>query len=199
MKGQTVLMFVLFIANRAASGLVNGSHYADKNTTAPLVLLFALSAGLLAIYGRQWQAAPIWRQTLAVAGAGLQTAALIGLYLSFTRPEWPLASIHFYTFAHQTILAATVLVLGWSAPVALALCCAVFPSVVLQKIFVNILPGNAWNYEGTNDPSGKTWEMFGLNIPRVASFNTLLTLSGLSVAAMVFSRHILAVFKNKTR
>jgi hypothetical protein len=199
-----VTIFTLFVLSRAASGIANGLHYADRGTTAAVGLLLLLSAGLC-IYVIAHRGAHMygWRLTLCLIGSGAVLASLILLNVSLNNPAWVFSDIHIWTFTTQTALAATVffaycegLRSRETEVIFCVLALAVFPSQFLQKLAVNLIPGNAWNYWATDNPTGETWgsRLFPwLQVPRLPNMETLAFLAALSVALMAFY----ALYKSK--
>jgi len=182
---NTDIEFSTFIANRALSGVVNGLFYAGALTGVgwALVGLVALTA-VVCIFPmvKNWRKMKRWQRVLSIAGAVGSMLSVVFLGVSFFSPSWRVSDIHLWTLAHQTAMAGTNF---FSRVPWWLLMLAVAPSVLLQKMFVNIIPGNRWNYRGTDISNGKhyTIPLLRIKVPRIANMYVQLGISLLSIGA----------------
>lgn len=134
-----MITFIFNTLFRALSGAQNGAGYGKNNGAVlgitSLMLLTIGSYGAIVSFS-------IWLIPAAV-GSILQV-----IWLNTKQGN---------TKIHLTELITTsffLLSCFLNAPIAAIL--SIYPGLVLHKIGVNVLAGNAWNYNGTDDSTGNT-------------------------------------------
>ena len=139
-----ILIFIIAIVFRTLSGFQNGAGYGQR-TWALFSITFVM---ILACWLMAYLLPGIPRVLFLVS---MLASGLI-MYLLHDRK--------FYKWVHtvETILTgsfilALLLVSFW--PVVFAH----FIGMTGHKVGVNVLKGDPWNYNGTNDKSGKTWNV----------------------------------------
>lgn len=162
------LYYLLSILFRATSGFKNGAYYGKKEvlmTFLTLLLLgITLTTGIL-VGG--------WIQWLYF----LPVVPIVWIYAAFLfkKSKWIHAAETFITGLYTLALAFVDL------PAAIL---SVYPGLVLHKIGVNTIAGLPVFYEGTDDPTGKTYNIFlfgkEFHIPRL-NFQIRAVLAILSV------------------
>lgn len=185
---NTTRNYWLFILNRALSGVVNGLYYAHSVWVWPVLFVLALFSfyELFINLRENLGEMNLFTKIMSYIGMYGSVACVIMLGISFKFPNYYSSDIHLWTFLHQTALAGTLFFsdkrpfsnIWW-------LSLAVSPSAFLQKVFINIIPGGNWDYEGTDDPTGHFWSMtvFGIKImvPRLADMRVKLVIALLCV------------------
>lgn len=186
-------LYLLFIAHRLLSGCRNGFLYSKRDQSAVMVaaamsVLLLLSAAKLSFIDN-WsflnQALQDWL-SLGCVVVSLASAWLAFGYVGDSTNKY-IKDLHLWTLLEQTALAGVYLFGAGKLSIILLLATAVYPSVVLQKIAINTLSGVAWNYNGTDDPSGKYYNIpsLGIRIPR-ESFNLRIILALVSILTFLF-------------
>jgi len=190
--------YCIFILNRMLSGIVNGLYYANSTWVWPVLFVLAIFT-FLELYENTYKniaGMNDWTIALSLIGMFGSILCCTMLGLSFAHPKFYFSDIHLWTFLHQTAIAGTYFFsskkplkqLWW-------LILAVSPSAFLQKLFINIIPGNNWDYMGTDDPTGHFWNMkiFGINImvPRLADMQIKLVIALLCVITFFIVRYLL--------
>ena len=110
-------------------------------------------------------------------------------------PKSKFSDIHYWTWSSQTTITGTQTITTqdkWWKNIWWQLL-AVSPSAFLQKVFINIIPGNKWNYSGTDDVTGKTWSMkiFGkkIKVPRLGNMKVKLIIAVVCVGTFLLVEH----------
>lgn len=173
--------YFLFILHRALSGWRNGTFYTRlsiRETAWPRLLATVVMFALVAtIYLSTGVITPDWLPVgrdvqyplvvLAYA-ATLASTVLCARHHLFPAP-WN--DLHFFTLAEQSLLAGAMIVAVPTLDMLVVLALSVYPSVFLQKVGVNLSGGAPWYYNGTDDPTGKTYALpiFGWKVPRLTT------------------------------
>lgn len=190
--------YIMFIVNRLLSGIVNGLFYASSPWVWPVLFVLAIFTFLELYQNLHDNAGEVnhWTSALSIIGIFGSVVCCVMLGISFHYPKFYFSDIHLWTFLHQTAIAGTYFFsskkplkqLWW-------LILAVSPSAFLQKLFINIIPGNNWDYMGTDDITGHFWNMkiFGINImvPRLADMRIKLVIALLCVITFFIVRYFL--------
>lgn len=176
------------------SGVVNGLFYAGSVYAFPVGLIFGLLTILFLVKSQQkkWKEMKKWKRVLSIVGIVTSLTSIWMLLRSFIQPFKPFSDIHFWTFANQTSVASTMFLHSktfWGNLKGLVL--SVSPSAFLQKVMINIIPGNKWFYQGTDDPTGRTWgfKFLKLRIPRLGNMYIKLGLTILCILIFTIKLH----------
>ena len=190
-KKNALRVFTLHVLFRALSGLQNGLYYGRQIWPMLGVSLFML--GLIAY---MWYAFEPKKKWARIAYKGLLIASAIatvimawGLYTGAWR------YIHLVEYFVTGGVALALLLIDWKAT-ALSL----YVGLLLHKMLVNIPAGLAWNFNGTDDPTGATvgvW-IFGMlvKLPRT-NFQTRIIIAAVSVAAFLVIELLTPYLKKK--
>ena len=195
-----MIIYALFIVHRALSGAVNGAQYGGLPRLRAVltdalagVTVFVCFWALLEAF-EVWGAVPRWRLVCWTLGIlGSVTVVLLTDQAHAQSTRFP-GDVHLFTYLQQAVLAATLVVLSnpwWALPFDLAL--AIYPAVFLQKIAVNLLGGNRWDYAGTDDATGQTWGVpsLGIRVPRIRSMRVRAWLAIGSILAFAIKQIVL--------
>jgi hypothetical protein len=190
---KKIKQFFGFIANRGLSGLLNGLFYATGVGSALSVVLVIITISTLFVtlipMIDNWHSLTDWQRVLSIIGVVASLVSIIALSKSFYSPKWKYADIHLYTFLHQTAISGT----NWFSKVKIGLLLlCVSPSVFLQKVLINLIPGNKWNYQGTDVVSGKYWSLKlfpRIKIPRLRNMAIKLVITILSIITFLVIHH----------
>lgn len=191
---KKIKQFFGFIANRGLSGLLNGLFYATGIGSALSVILVIITISTLFVtlipMIDNWHSMRDWQRVLSIIGVIVSLLSIIALGKSFYSPKWKYADIHLYTFTHQTAISGT----NWFSKVKIGLLLlCVSPSAFLQKVLINLIPGNKWNYQGTDVTSGKYWSLKlfpRIKIPRVRNMTIKLIIAILSILTFLIIHHL---------
>lgn len=191
------LKFFMFIINRSFSGIVNGLFYAGSKLWFPALILLAGFTLFMLINDliHSWCNMSKFNRILSILGIIGSLVSLIMVGTSFRFPKSKFSDIHYWTWSSQTTIAGTQTVTTqdkWWKNIWWQLL-AVSPSAFLQKLFINIIPGNKWNYSGTDDVTGKTWSMkiFGkkIKVPRLGNMKVKLIIAVVCVGTFLLVEH----------
>lgn len=205
MINHLIGLFFCVVAHRLFSGGRNGSYYRQsmfpelEQDRFRTKLLAALGTALaLGCYFATLSPTPGYlpfdREWASIAGAASAIASItlstrLGRFSEKTGVK-VLDDLHLLTWAEQATLYGAALAFGPTWQTALALALATWPAVFVQKVGINILTEQAWNFNGTDDPTGNTWGIpsLGLKIPRTSqgfrAVASLLCLLGLCVLVL---------------
>ncbi len=183
-----------FILSRASSGIMNGSFYGVEDWLAPIGLGFTLIFTWISLRRNKRQRRKskkgnnfLW--WLSLIGSLLSTLCV---FLAFVFPPL-MFDVHLFTLLAQTFQTLGMFLNNpkkWWRLILL-----VTPAVFFQKLFINLLGGNPWYYQGTNVQSGAYYSIFGIKIPRLFNGNM-----GFRLALTVFNLIILIFsFSEKKR
>jgi hypothetical protein len=165
--------FLLHIALRATSGFQNGAGYGKHNIA---MIGTTTAIALITLYTFVFTLTTQWAILLIAT-----FTANIAMPIIFQKKAYKW--IHL-TESILTASFALALLIEYPIPTA----SSVYPGLLLHKIGVNTMAGNKWNYNGTDDPTGKTWTLhifrWSISIPRL-SFNTRIILAALSIVAFI--------------
>lgn len=195
---NTTRNYVLFILNRALSGVVNGLYYANSAWVWPVLFILTLFTFYELFINLRENLGEMSLLTKIMSNIGMYGSIVctVMLGISFAYPSFIFSDIHLWVFLHQTAIAGT-LFFSYKKPFNTIwwLMLAVSPSAFLQKVFINIIPGGNWDYEGTDDPTGHFWSMhiFGIKIlvPRLADMKIKLAIALLCVISYFLIRYII--------
>lgn len=162
--------FLLKIFHSAVSGFQNGFGYSKS---WGLFSLFSI-AELITPY-LTWKKMKTWQKVMCIVSSigTLMTVA------SFIFPPAKLFDIHLWETVATSFYSLSQ-VSTWKEAAIIAL--ATIPGLVLHKIGVNLGGGNKFNYNGTDDATGKTFAipMLGLKVPRL-NFDTRVIIAVVSI------------------
>jgi len=176
------------------SGVVNGLFYAGSVYAFPIGLLFGAFTFwyLVRSHKNKWKDMKPWKRILS--GIGIMTSVLSvwAVLKSFVQPSSIYSDVHLWTFANQTSVASTVFLHNksfWGNLKGLIL--SVSPSAFFQKLMINIIPGNKWFYQGTDDVTGRTWgfKLFKFKVPRLGNMYIKLGLTILCILLFTIKLH----------
>jgi hypothetical protein len=172
------LIFIIGILFRTISGVQNGAFYGRRYTLgwAASVILFCWAA--LSAY------------SFFPEGWTLKSTAVFVLFVLsvFSLPvvHWGLLKnyklVHFGETALTGFYTLALIVLNPGAALL-----SVYPGTYLFKGFVNVLAGNKWHYNGTDDPSGNFYTLivpivkWEIKVPRTTQKLRL----GLSILSLI--------------
>lgn len=179
--GDAVMLAFFFVMHRVASGARNGAMYVTEVQpgTWPAKMVAAQAViSLLLLWAAKIKHWPLLSTSHAVAlGAAAVLAAgicsIVTLqYRNNSAPKWA-RDLHLWTAAEQAALLPLLLLSGWDGVVAAI--CSVYPAVTAQKAVINYSIGENWDYDGTDDPTGKTYGIpsLGIKIPRTTQITRL--------------------------
>jgi len=164
--------FLLAIAFRTLSGFQNGFGYSRKSQS----LITATAGMILVAVLTGWLYEPKWYVWILLGIAVLAALVLVWVFLPTVKGK------HIHN-AETVCTGAYIVALLILDPIPVLF--AHFPGMLLHKIGVNVPdPRNPWNYNGTNDPSGKTVLIFNINWWR-SSFRARMILAVVSVVGFV--------------
>lgn len=184
------IWFVLLVNFRAVGGLRNGLGY-GKMPLPRKICAWLLTAVAIGLAGWVWRHAQASLQlnahsTTLIAGGLALMAALGGVwgaeaYFAGRSRQRIFKDLHFWEMLIQPAFMALAVLAGADVLYVLA---SVYPGLILHKGFVNIPDGNSFWYYGTDDATGKTFNLPILNIriPR----NTLAVRLYLSAASVLY-------------
>lgn len=192
---NTTRNYFLFILNRALSGVVNGLYYAHSVWVWPVLFVLAIFTfyELYINLNENLGEMNMFTKVMSYIGLYGSVACVMMVGISFLFPKFYFSDIHLWTFLHQTGLAGT-LFFSAAKPFKTIwwLLLAVSPSAFLQKVFINVIPGGNWDYEGTDDPTGHFWTMtiFGIKImvPRLADMRVKLVFTLLCITVYFLTK-----------
>lgn len=179
-----------FILSRASSGIMNGSFYGVEDWLAPIGLGFTLIFTWISLRRNKRQRKKskkgnnfLW--WLSLIGSLLSTLCV---FLAFVFPPL-MFDVHLFTLLAQTFQTLGMFLNNpkkWWRLILL-----VTPAVFFQKLFINLLGGNPWYYQGTNVQSGAYYSIFGVKIPRLFNGNMgfRLALTVFNLIILIFSYH----------
>lgn len=171
----------MFIASRASSGIMNGGFYRGSDLITVVGLILTLGFSYFSLRRTKKQ-----RKTVKKHNNWLWWVSLIGTLLSislvFLSFYFPL-DIHLFTWLTQSFQTLGMFLNNPHKWWRLLLLVA--PSVFLQKLFINLLGGHPWYYQGTNVASGGYYTMLGLKIPRLFNGNMYFRLATSIVSIII--------------
>jgi hypothetical protein len=175
--------FLLPFLIRVASGLQNGLGYANngkwRSICSLLLMAFTALAGLGFIKAT---AGSYGQEVAAYLPLLLTVVALGGVEDSFSSKFSILPrDIHLYETIFGYTLPLFFMVAGGNV---LWIVASTYPALILHKTAINIGSGKHWSYEGTDDPTGKTYTipLLGITVPRL----NLRWRIGLAVVSILF-------------
>jgi hypothetical protein len=188
---------IYFILSRSTSGILNGGFYDNMKWLGILGAVSTVFFTILSIrrknrihkYKKKWMNK--LEKFLYWSAFFLALMSILMVLLSFLSPAIPFADIHFWTFLTQSFQMFAMFLNNPKTWWRILLLVA--PAVFFQKLFINVLNNNPWNYQGTDVSSGKYYTMMGIKMPRLFSGNMYFRL-----AVTVFSIIIL-VLTNKQK
>ena len=179
-----------FILSRAFSGVMNGSFYGTDDWLAPIGLGFTLIFTWISLRRNKRQRRRSKKRNnflwwLSLIGSLLSTLCV---FLAFVFPPL-MFDVHLFTLLAQTFQTLGMFLNNpkkWWRLILL-----VTPAVFFQKLFINLLGGNPWYYQGTNVNSGAYYSIFGIKIPRLFNGNMgfRLALTVFNLIILIFSYH----------
>lgn len=162
--------FLLKIFHTAVSGFQNGAGYGKHWGLFSLFSILEIATPYFTWKGmKRWQKVMCIISTIGslmtIASFIFPPAALLDIHL------WETVTTSFYSFSQVSTLKEGIII-----------ALATIPGLVLHKIGVNILGGSKWNYNGTDDVTGKTFSIpsLGMKIPRL-TFNNHLIIAAISI------------------
>ena len=164
-----------FILSRASSGIMNGAFYGKMGWLGVTGLVLTVGFAFFSLRGKsKW-----WKWCLLIS-----SICTVLVFLKFLFPIL-IFDIHLFTLAAQSFQALGMFLnkpKGWWRQLL-----TVSPAVFLQKLFVNVLGGNKWNYQGTDVANGAYYSIGRFKIPRAFKGNMVLrlTLSVLSLTILI--------------
>ncbi len=182
-----ITILLLFIMHRGLSGVRNGMGYqstglAGKMLSLPIRALIVAVMGVSAFAGLM-MITPNW------CGWGLfwtsVAASCLALLYRLSGNKY-LSDLHLLTLIEQSALAGAYILSDFSIDMFAVMCCAVWPSVTLQKAVINAFIGEEWYFDGTDDPAGRWYSLpsLGIRVPRLTQ-RVRLVLSVCSLFAFV--------------
>lgn len=201
MEANLITLFLLLIAHRSAAGVRNGAMYNPKSDElgVPYIagLFIVLVAAILVAIGIRltpWGFFPQPWGAIAM-GIAFPLSALAGYFaLKYNDPKvtkWE-RDLHLWTTAEQALIYGAVSVLSpWACAMAVL---SVYPAVFAQKAIINRFIDREWNYNGTDDPTGKYYGLpsLGIRIPRTTQKTRL----WLCIASVVLFFIIILTYEN---
>jgi hypothetical protein len=164
-----------FILSRASSGIMNGSFYGLEKWLAPVGLVLTLTFTFISLRRsrkqRKLSKRDNWIWWITLIGSLLSTLCV---FLAFLFPPL-MFDIHLFTLLAQSFQTFGMFLNNPKKWWRLLLLVA--PAVFFQKLFINLLGGNLWNYQGTNVASGAYYSVLGFKIPRLFSGNMVARLA----------------------
>lgn len=154
--------FLLKILHSAVSGWQNGAGYGKH---WGLFSLFSL-AELITPY-LTWKKMKTWQKVMCI----LSSIGTLMTVASFIFPPAKLLDIHLWETVATSFYSLSQ-VSTWKEAAIILL--ATYPGLVLHKIGVNIGGGNKWNYNGTDNVTGATVKIAGVNVPRLTFNNRII-------------------------
>lgn len=155
------MIFLYLFTFRSLSGLQNGFGYAKKDQCRLVISAILSFATLWCIF--------ICRES--ILGVLLSIISILSIWLkdnSFSKRIKELKpNIHLYELL---LTSGVTLALTFANYNLIDIACHVYPALILHKGFINLGGGHDFFYYGTNDDTGKTWNIiiFGkeFHIPR---------------------------------
>lgn len=182
-----------FILSRMFSGIMNGGFYGNLQWLGVLGGIATIFFTILSIRRRKKEYRKYRRfkkskwnnieRVLFWASFVLTLLSIVFVLVSFASPMLFFADIHLWTFLTQGFQMIAMFLNNprkWWRLLLL-----VTPAVFLQKLFINILGGNPWYYQGTNIASGSHYTMMGIKIPRLFNGNMYVRLVFTLVSILV--------------
>lgn len=168
-----------FVGSRAASGIMNGAFYSDLYGLGFLGAIGTVALTILSIRRRKKDKNKYkkfrkpWlnklEEILFWFSFALSLFSIVAVIISFAGPAIPFLDIHLWTYLTQLFQGFCMFLnepKQWWRLLLL-----ITPAVFFQKYFANLITGKPWNYQGTNDPTGKTFKILGKDYPRMFNGN----------------------------
>lgn len=178
-----------FLLSRTSSGILNGGFYGNLQWLGILGGLATIIFSVLSVLRKKkkrFKKAKLNRleNTIYWISFSLMILAIILVMISFASPSLAFADVHLWTYLTQLFQGFCMFLNNpkhWWRLLLL-----IIPAVFLQKLCINLLGGNKWNYQGTDVQSGSHFTMMGMKIPRFLSGNMYvrLILGLLSIGAL---------------
>lgn len=169
-----LLILITSFAHRAISGIRNGMIYGGRSewqylALAVLLQIMCAFAGVMKAgteFSFPFQNTPFFTG-VAFAAFGLSAVCSVFLVAFWQSKNKVLRDIHLWTTGENLFLGLVLTALSPVGFIGFAL--SVYPSVVVQKIAINLFSGLEWNDERTDSLDGKYYTIpaFGIRVPRM--------------------------------
>lgn len=182
-----------FILSRLFSGVMNGSFYGNIQWLGILGGIATIFFTILSIrrkrkdyrkYRRfkktKWNK---FENILFWTTFVLSILSIVLTLVSFASPMLFFADIHLWTYLTQGFQMFAMFLNNPKKWWRLLL--LVTPAVFFQKLFINLLGGQPWYYQGTNIASGSHYTMMGIKIPRLFNGNMYIRLAFTVVSLLI--------------
>ena len=191
-----MIPFTFLTIFRALSGLQNGLGYGRHRLARAIVsIIMLLDIAALAIYLHLIGILP-WQHWLALGCLLISAVGSFGVEDNFNkRLDLFKRDIHFWELLATGGVTLASILMGLDL---IGIACSVYPGLVLHKGFVNVCSGLGWWYHGTDDATGKTFNvpLLGIRVPRLSlkgrialallSLLTIITTSSLHFKISIF-------------
>ena len=169
---------------RFVSGLQNGLGYSQNDFQPLATVALILSTLALGVYA-WFIPLSILLKVVATLLALASAASALMVQLSFRPiPDLPIFDVHFWETLTTAFVTLAWIFLGGNILLIVA---SVYPGLILHKAMVNVFTGNPFFYQGTNDPTGRTFDLPVLGVVVFRGSNQwrlMLTLFSLILVAM---------------
>lgn len=160
----------------------NGAGYAgnEHRRIVCTTIMCMLNGFMIVSLAGAWM--PLGYKVAAIVLSLLSLVTAIGVDDSFSTTYSSLLPVDIHL--HETITTgAFVLALCAAGCNMVLVACSVYPGLIVHKALINAGSGKPWNYHGTDDPTGKTFNIptLGIRIPR-ESHKARMILAGISLA-----------------
>lgn len=162
-----MIPFTFLTIFRALSGLQNGLGYGRRQLARAIIsILMLLNVAALSIYLHLLPLLP-WQHWLALCCLLISAIGTLGVEDNFSaRLQLFRQDIHFWELLATGGVTLACILMGLDL---IGIACSIYPGLILHKGFVNTCSGLNWWYHGTDDATGKTFNvpLLGIRIPRM--------------------------------
>ena len=180
-----MLAFIFLLLYRAASGLQNGLGYGKKKQRI-IGTAFLVGATIFTDFYLNAQPLPVVAKFAGYTLSIIAAVAAILVEVSF----WEKAKGNFFDIHFWESITTSFITMAWicTGGNLIMIICSVYPGLILHKGFVNIFHGHQFFYQGTNDPTGRTFSLplFGTVVYR-GSNTWRWMLTGFSIVAAIMT------------
>ena len=163
-----MIPFLYLTIFRALSGLQNGLGYGQRQLYRVIIsIIMLIDIVSLTVYLHLLNLFP-WQHWMALCCLMISAIGTFGVEDNFSiRLNLCKRDIHLWELLATGGVTLASILMGLDI---IGIACSIYPGLILHKGFVNVCSGLSWWYHGTDDTTGKTFNVptLGIRVPRLS-------------------------------